>query len=228
MPTIIPPSPIFSPLKTRNVMRNIRVSRAFKRMTPSEMLSFSLAVKTNLSSKPRYTALQTLTAELTAACDAFTIAETAAKEGGATERILRDAKMVDLRATLEKIALQLELMASEPPDETAILDAGYQLQGVPGARVRTPLGRAEIVSIKRGKKSGSIQGKCRPMSGVVKFSLEWSDDNGAHWHNGTYSQGSLFLMEGLTAEKRYWFRACPLGTHRRIGDWSEPATLFVL
>ncbi|GAB4493799.1 MAG: hypothetical protein OHK0019_18570 [Saprospiraceae bacterium] len=115
-------------------------------MTPSEMLSFSLAVKTNLSSKPRYTALQALTTELTAACDAFTIAEAAAKEGGAAERILRDAKMVDLRATLEKIALQLELLASEPPDETAILDAGYQLQGVPGARVRTPLGRAEIIS----------------------------------------------------------------------------------
>lgn len=209
-------------------MRNIRVSRAFKRMNPTELLSFSFAVKTNLSSKARYTSLQALTNELNNACDAFTVAEAAAKEGGATERILRDAKMVDMRAVLEKIALQLDMMANEPPDETTILDAGYQIQGVPGARTRTPLGRAEILSIKRGKKSGSIQGKCRPMPGVTKFSLEWSDDNGTHWHNGTYSQGSTFLMEGLTAEKRYWLRACPLGTHRRTGDWSEPVTLFVL
>lgn len=209
-------------------MRNIRVSRAFKRMNPTELLSFSYAVKTNLGSKPRYTALQQLTTELGNACDAFTVAEAAAKEGSATERILRDAKMVDVRAALEKIALQLDLMANEPPDETTVLDAGYQVQGVPGARIRTPLGRAEIVVVKRGKKSGSIRGKCRPMSGVAKFSLEWSDDNGAQWHNGTYSQGTSFLMEGLTAEKRYWLRACPLGTHRRMGDWSEPVTLFVL
>ncbi len=197
-------------------------------MNPSDLLAFTYAVKTNLANHARYTSLQSLNTELGNACDAFTAAEAAAKEGGTAERILRDAKMVDIRAMLEKIALQLDLMAHPAQDETVIVEAGFRVQGVPGARNRTPLGRAEILTIKRGKKSGSIQGKCRPMPGVVKFSLEWSDDNGAHWHNGTYSQGSTFLLEGLTSEKRYWLRACPLGTHRRTGDWSEPVTLFVL
>lgn len=209
-------------------MKPFEVSRAYNRMGAPELLGFAGSVWNSLSSQPAFTSLQPLADTLLAAVTALQQAEAQAIAGGKLERVVRDSRMVDLRAALEKTAMQVELLAATAQDETLVHASGFEQRNAGSRRSYVPLGPAEILSIGRGKNSGTVQGKCRRIGGVFKFALEWSDDNGEHWHNGTYSRGTTFQMVGLTPEKRYWVRAQPLGTHNRKGSWSEPATLFVL
>lgn len=197
-------------------------------MRPTALLSFSSTVKTKLGAKTQPGNLQTHSENLAAACDAFSTAAALAASGSKVDRVTRDSRIVDLRAALEKLAIQVELVAAEQQNEALLLELGFQPRSAPSGRSFAPLGPAEILQLGRGRNTGTIQGKCRRMPGVQKFALEWSDDNGENWHNGTYSRGNTFQFEGLTPEKRYWVRALPLGSNNRKGSWSEPQTLFVL
>lgn len=209
-------------------MDNYAISREFTRSSISDLIAFASAIKTNLGANPLFTTLQPLTDALAQACEALIAADARASAGSKADRVAREARKIDLLAMLEKTALQVQLLATEHADEALIYAAGFTPRGSKGPRSFAPLGAAEILTISRGKNTGTISGKCRNIAGAVKFAIEWSDDSGSSWHNGQYSQGFSFQLQGLLPEKRYWVRARPLGTNRRVGDWSEPVTLFVL
>ncbi len=209
-------------------MEKFAISREFTRSAISDLLAFAALVKASLTASARLLANPPLVEALAQAIEALSEAETRAVSGSKAERVARDARRVDLLAVLEKIALQVQLQATEAADETLVYEAGFSPRPGQGRRSFAPLGAAEIAFVSRGKNSGTVSGKCRRIDGAVKFALEWSDDAGATWHNGQYSKGASFLLQGLAPEKRYWLRARPLGTNNRIGDWSEPVTLFVL
>lgn len=209
-------------------MENFAISREFTRSGISDLIAFASLVKTSLTASARLQPNLPLTEALVQAIEALSGADARAASGSKADRVARDARRIDLLAVLEKIALQVQLQATEAADETLIYEAGFSPRPGKGRRSFAPLGAAEIAFVNRGKNSGTVSGRCRRIDGAVKFALEWSDDAGANWHNGQYSQGTSFLLQGLTPEKRYWLRARPLGTNNRVGDWSEPVTLFVL
>lgn len=209
-------------------MENFAISRRFNRASISDLLAFATAVKTALLASTRITLIPTLSDTLAQVCDALRDANARAVSGTKIDRLLRDNQKVELVSVLDKIALQVQYQATDQLDNSLVYEAVFSLRNSRGPRSTAPLGAAEIVAVARGKDSGTIFGRCRRIDGAVKFALEWSDDNGSSWHNGQYSLGSTFALQGLTPEKRYWIRARPLGTNNRVGNWSEPATLFVL
>ena len=62
---------------------------------------------------------------------------------------------------------------------------------------------------------------------VVKNGVEWSDDAGTTWHNGTYFSGRKGILKNLPTRKDLLLRVRSLGSYLRESDFSTPISTFL-
>jgi hypothetical protein len=113
-------------------------------------------------------------------------------------------------------------------DEGYPLGAGFNLKAKP-QRSNLPLPRPVLKYLRRGVKSGTVEGELVDFpKGVREFSLLHSTDGGVTKSNGTSTSGKRFIIDLGVMEQRVQVSGYFLGTFQRKSDECDAMDVFVL
>jgi len=154
----------------------------------------------------------------------------ASKGGDRLKISARTAARKTLTTLFKKAAPYLELIADG--DLTLLGLTGYDLRhDATHSRHDTPLAGPEGFTIARGKKSGTLVGKCRKLAGAGSYVLQICTGDPtveANWTDAVISKLCTRIeATGLTPGKTYYVRLCGVGTNGR-GVWTNPISLMVV
>lgn len=205
---------------------DVKVARHYKVFTDDELRSFEVDVVTATVDVAAYLAVKPQADAVEVAGDEFATACTNAADGGTA---LISTKNTKRKALLKKLdALGTALQLTVGTDLDYILKAHYKIVE-PGEKSDAPLPDPELDSVKCGVLSGTVKGSVKAFpKGVTSIAVEYSDDNGLTWKNGTYSSGKKFLLEGLISRHDYLVRVTYHGTFQRTSNPSAYLPIFVL
>ncbi len=199
---------------------------SFKRLLDAELLKFAREVVSLMKGNAKYTDEQSQVTAVEAQIEVFQVASTKAADG--TTAFINDSntQREDLLAKLVVLAKLLEVHTTE--GQAFFTEAGFVVRQKP-VKSDAPLRMPVIEDVLRDVKSGSIRGMLKDFpKGVRQIAVEFSEDNGITWRNGTYSTGKRFKLEGLVPRQDYLVRVRYVGTFQRMSDWSEAKQIFVL
>lgn len=151
-----------------------------------------------------------------------------ARNRGKIEVEQKNIAKAALLLTLDEYALTISAAALRNP--SIIIAAGfeYQSSGSHGNRV-IELGPPYGLNVNLGKSSGEVllSYQLEVPRLVVKNGVEWSDDQGKTWHNGTYFSGKKGIVKNLPIRKDLLLRVRSIGAYDRESDFSIPISTFL-
>lgn len=204
----------------------IKVLLKFLKFKDADLITFVLQCISKTDGVEEYAMLQSQVDIVKESSEAFIKAVEAASDGGKLLVYLRKQEKLNLLQDMKKLALLVELNADG--DEAFVLGAGFNLRSKP-QRSNTPLGKPVLKYLRRGKKSGTVEGELVDFpKGVREFNLLYSTDNGITKTNGTSTSGKRFIIDLGFTEKRVQVSGYFIGTFQRKSDECEPMEVFVL
>lgn len=162
-----------------------------------------------------------------AALQAYETALAAARNRGMAEVALKNEAQKNLLETLDKIADALDLKADSHP--TLLTGAGFSFQQSP-IRFVGQIAAPEVLRVNSTGRRGEIRVQLSDEmpSVVLIHAMEYSQDKGSTWQNGTYHNRSNFVVGGLPAGTELQFRFKSIGRGDNKSEWSEPVMSGVL
>lgn len=129
---------------------------------------------------------------------AYETALAAARNRGMAEVALKNEAQKNLLETLDKIADALDLKADSHP--TLLTGAGFSFQQSP-IRFVGQIATPEVLRVNSTGRRGEIRVQLSDEmpSVVLIHAMEYSQDKGSTWQNGTYHNRSNFVVGGLPA-----------------------------
>jgi hypothetical protein len=168
---------------------------------------------------PQVAKVKTTGAEFVTAC-------TNAANGGTTLIETKNKKRGILLKKLDALGTSLQLTVQD--DLSYITNAHYTVR-VNGTRSDAPLPDPSLTFVVAGVLTGTVVGKVADFpKGVKSIAIEYSDDDGKTWQNGTYSTGKKFTLTGLVPRKDYLIRVIYHGTMQRTSNPSKALAVYVL
>lgn len=95
----------------------------------------------------------------------------------------------------------------------------------PNANLAAPFGLKMALNPKTQEYKLSFE--LEEPSMVVKNALEFSEDNGEAWKNGTYFSGKTYVMNNFPRRKDLLVRVKSLGRYSRESEFSIPLSVFL-
>jgi len=204
----------------------IKILLNFKRFSDNDLLAFAIDIVDNMKNNAAYAPEATRVNAVDTALQAYNLAVAKASDGGRTLKNIRTEKKLLLLQELDLLATQLSMYVDKEP--SFFTATGFRLRKTPG-KYDGPLPKAVLKYLKRGEKSGTVDGETLGFPESVKeIAVEYSFDKGTSWKNGTYSTGKRFTVNNLPIKQDCQIRVCFLGTRQRKGDWSEPMNVLGL
>lgn len=202
------------------------ITLAFKKLTNAFLLLFVKHVVSKMKDNPVYVDEAAQVEVVDLATEAFSSAITAAGSGDRTKITVMHQKRKLLEEEVTALARMMELRRID--DITFYTAPGFEVRKKP-TRNTMPLQKPVIKSLKQGVLSGTLDGEVVEVpDGVTQLAIQQSSDGGIAWTNGSYSAGKRFSVEGLLTRNAYLVRVCFHGSNKRMSDWSDPMSLFVL
>ncbi|MCC6722872.1 MAG: hypothetical protein IT258_00080 [Saprospiraceae bacterium] len=202
------------------------VTRHYKEKTDGDLIKFEQAVLLATDSVAAYDAVKDQVAAVKTAAAEFETAVANAAGGGTSLTDTKNQKRDLLLAKLDLLGTALQLTVKE--DVTYITNAHYQVR-IQGERSSEPLPDPELDFVNAGVLSGTTVGKVKDFpKGVKSIAVEYSEDDGLTWKNGTYTTGKKFTVSGMAPRKEYLVRVLYHGTFQRTSNPSKPLPVFVL
>jgi hypothetical protein len=196
------------------------LKKAYKGLTQTALVSFADNVVKRMSSKPEYQAFSADVTLLGQQLDQYTEALSKAVNRGTDNVASKEEIKVTLLQTLDRITDQLNL--NHTGLETWGINAGMEVMRdkvLSTGDIQPPL---NLQVLSRGIRGEAILTfKVLEPNRVRTNGAEYSVDNGATWHNGTYSTASTIKLKGLPSRQAILFRVCSLGTYQRKSAWTE-------
>jgi hypothetical protein len=204
----------------------IIVLRKHNKMSQAVLRTHSNDVATDTVDKPTYAAVSDEADDVKLKSDAYDLACTNAANGGIGLVETKNKRKKELLLALD--ALGNALQATFTGDYTYIINAHYDYRKNP-QQSNEPLPDPDLEFAVNGVLSGTVNGKVSNFpTGVKTVAVEYSDDNGLTWKNGTYSTGKKFTLSGLTPRTDYLIRVFFHGSHQRTSNPSVVKPVFVL
>lgn len=158
--------------------------------------------------------------------DLFETACVAAANGGKTLNQMKDKRKEEFLGSLDALGTALQLNVGD--DLTFITNAYYEYRLQP-VKSDGPLPDPNLLYVKAGALLGTVEGKLVNLpKGVRTVALEYSNNDGLTWRNGTYTTGKKFTISGLISRTEILVRAIYHGTFQRSSNPSAPVPVFVL
>lgn len=200
---------------------------AYHRLDDDKLLVFANTLLENAKS-PTFEPYQAAIANLQKDTDDYNTKLQKSKNNGRIERDLKNQAKEELILTIDEYAFLISSKAVRTP--SIILEAGFEYQsssskGNRQGDIMPPFG----LSVTLSKNSGEIYLKFQleDPKMVVKNGVEWSEDAGATWNNGTYFSGKKGTVKNLPTRKDLLIRARSIGTYNRESDFSVPISTFL-
>lgn len=198
----------------------------FKGMKIAELLVYVQNLISKTDKVEEYVDLQAQIDILISSYQEFVEAVDAASDGGRTLILIRNQAKQVMFKDLEKLVLLTELNANG--NEAYATGAGFNLRSK-GQRSTLPLEKPVLKYLRRGKKSGTLEGELVNFpKGVKEFSILYSLDGGVTKTNGTNCSGKRFVLDVGVTEQRVQVEGYFIGTFQRKSDVCEPMEIFVL
>lgn len=208
------------------INKKLIVLRKHNEMTLDELRAHGNNVVDATYKKPDYEGVATEADSVQVRYNEFDAACAAAANGGKSLTEVKQAKRTALLEALDALGTALQLTVKE--DLSYITNAQYQYRSQP-VKSSEPLPDPTQAYVMAGVLSGTVVGKVADLpKGVKSVAVEYSDDNGLTWKNGTYSTGKKFTLAGLSPRKDYLVRVVYHGTFQRTSNPSKPLPVFVL
>ncbi len=208
------------------INKKLIVLRKHNEMTLDKLRAHGNNVVDATYKKPDYEGVATEADSVQVRYNEFDAACAAAANGGKSLTEVKQAKRTALLEALDALGTALQLTVKE--DLSYITNAQYQYRSQP-VKSSEPLPDPTQAYVMAGVLSGTVVGKVADLpKGVKSIAVEYSDDNGLTWKNGTYSTGKKFTLAGLVPRKDYLVRVVYHGTFQRTSNPSKPLPVFVL
>lgn len=201
---------------------------AWRVLTQNKLPNYANNVVLSTAGKEAYSPLRDRLENLAAKSKALSNVLDEVGSKGSVYKEKKKLAIQALYAALESVAVALEENAT---DELYILEAGMSLQKTGTRHDSDLLPVYKLTAQSNGQKGQAILEFICPLdqrSQVQTFAVEWSDDNGITYHNGTYKNAERILVKDLPNRKDIIFRVRCVGTHGRTSEWSDIAGTFVI
>jgi hypothetical protein len=194
-------------------------SREFAIYTTDDLIGFTTNGITHVTGYAPVAAIKPTIAEMQAGLDDLIAKNAAARNGGRTERMLRNLAK---KATVDQIRQWAGFIESVADgDRMVIVNCGFQLRraSTPSTIPATPTN----VRVADGKVSGEAVLRCKGGRNVRNFSSQYAESADGPWIDRpltTKARGTV--VPGLTPGKVYWYRMRANGA-AGSSDGSMPA-----
>ena len=219
--------PNFLTIQTQLDMKAKVFRRAYQRIRQADLASFARNTLNRTKEVPEYAFLQTEATALATTLQQYETALAAARNRGMAEVAVKNEAQKSLLAALDKIADALDLKADSSP--TLLSGAGFTLQQ-PSARFSGHIAVPEVLRLGSTGRKGELRVQLSDeMPGaVLTHAMEYSEDKGTSWKNGTYQNRNHFVVGGLPASPELLFRFKSVGRGDNKSHWTEPVVAGVL
>ena len=190
------------------------------------LIAAAQAVWTGLTGNAAYPNPSVDLAVLKAAIDGYTAALAAARDGGKTALLERDAKRAALIRVLRNLASYVEHNCQD--NMSTFTSSGFTPR-LPGSRAQQPMSPASILWVDCGANSGQMQVAVKPMPKQARsFELRYAtlDEGGVlgPWTTVTLVKAKpAAVVSGLTPRMNYAFQVRALGV-LGFTDWCDSMT----
>ena len=207
-------------------MENKVLRREYRQLKQAELASFAENVVNRVKGATPYAAVQSGVAALEQCSQTFARALAAARQGGIEQTQAKEAAKKQLLTELDAMANLIDNGASG--DSAYIIGAGFRLRSSP-QRYTGIIGPPNILRATGTGRSGELRITLEDaVPAIVRMhALEWSEDKGAQWHNGTYDARNNFVASHLPNGREILVRARSIATRGRKSDWSAPVMVAV-
>lgn len=194
-------------------------------MPQSALIAFSENIIARTKAA-KFASLQPDAAALESAIEQFRSALAASLNGGKAEVAHKNRQLQTLLAALDQITDGIVQYAGDDPAE--LLAAG--LAATQALSRSEQLEAPEIIRIGSTGRKGEIQMQIESAApnAVLTHGIEYSDDQGQTWKNGSYRSRRRFVLDGLPSAAALLIRVRIIGRADRLSKWSEPALVAVL
>jgi hypothetical protein len=152
-----------------------------------------------------------------------------AKNKGIVEVEVKNVAKENLLLRMDEYALLVTSLALR--DAAMIAKSGFEGQNKEVNRTSPTMELAPpyALRVQYGKNAGEIELSyvLEMPKRVVKNGIEWSDDAGETWHNGTYFSGKKGLIKNLPTRKDLLLRVRSIGAYNRESGFSTPIGTFL-
>jgi hypothetical protein len=196
---------------------------SFKRYGEADLAQFSTNVILRMERDAQFESLMPDVNVLKVCDAAFDEAVSNALDGGPKAVKIKNAKMAELNAQLETVALKVDALADG--DEDVILAAGFEV-------AKTPTGVVEITSptdlkVVNDVRSGVVKLSWKKVKGAVSYGIERMSSEDSIWRNGDYSTAKSIVITNLKPGTYVTFRNRTISTKSRVSGWSQEVSIWV-
>ena len=201
---------------------------AYKKLIDDKLVVFANALLENGKSKT-FDPYRTILDTLTTATNDYATKLQKAQNRGKIEIAEKNISKETLLVGIDMYAYQINSAAML--DSSIIVRAGFESQSNATRsngdfQLNPPFG----LTVELSKNSGEVYLTCQldDSKRVVKNGVEWSEDNGVLWNNGTYFSGKKGTVKHLPIHKDLLIRIRSLGTFNKESGFSVPIPVFCL
>jgi hypothetical protein len=205
---------------------SIQITSSYRLGTYGEIEEFSQQIILKIDGVTRFADLQLQIEIVKEKLGIFTIAVAEATNGG---KLLTQAKIIAKKELIRELNSLRDLVKVFAKGEvTYATEAGFTLRAK-SVRSNLPFLKPMPEYVKRGTLSGTVKGEVRDMpKGATELAIKYSYDGWVTEHNGTYSSGKKFVLEGLEVKREVEVKMAFHGTFQRQSDYSDAIRIFVL
>ena len=195
--------------------------------TVSDLIQFASSIHTKMLENNTVFAAPPITlADFKSAIDALATAQRATYDGGKSNTIARNEKLLTVRQNL--ISLATYVISVSNGDAGMIDMAGMPMKSK-GPR------RYETLDVPQNVRSfmlreGMVGLKWSKVHNAKAYAVAFCSDplTGSEWETGMYNSGCNGSVSDLTPGKKYWFRVRALGSQGLTSEWTPAICLMAV
>ena len=198
----------------------------YKQLSQSALAVFAGDVFTRMSTDTKYQAYSDLVRTLGEEVTAYKNILEQSQDGARRNLVVKAALKKTILDLLDQIVLQLT--SDHDGTELWAIDAGFSPLRIEKRQAKE-IGRPYGLEIVPSTATGEVKIRFRTQSTARVYSnaVEYSYDEGATWHNGTYGSSRGIRITGLEPRREVLVRVRSLGSAGRVSDWSDVVRSYV-
>ena len=202
-------------------MSKIKIITSFSRYSDADLEQKAELIADSMTNNANFESPEPAISVLQAATTAFDTAIIKAKEGGKTEKLIRELKREELIVILDKLALYVQMKGDG--NDAALASSGFSLSKI--RNIVGTLPKPQNFAL-HAENVGKIKLSLKPVRGAKSYLYEYRKKGEEVWDIMVYTKTTLVLTE-LESGQMYEFRVAPVGSSTEK-TYSDVLSSYVL
>ncbi|WDO14001.1 fibronectin type III domain-containing protein [Flavobacterium sp. WW92] len=202
-------------------MSKIKIITSFSRYSDADLEQKAELIADSMTNNANFESPEPAISVLQAATTAFDTAIIKAKEGGKTEKLIRELKREELIGILDKLALYVQMKGDG--NDAALASSGFSLSKI--RNIVGALPKPQNFAL-HAENVGKIKLSLKPVRGAKSYLYEYRKKGEEVWEIMVYTKTTLVLTD-LQSGQQYEFRVAPVGSSTEK-TYSEVLSSYIL